>query len=85
MTNKFPILIWSFYEAPIELRNLSQHGGDEDWLAVIPKSFYEKYSLPLWMEEDTEFGICSVTTQVVEFELEYFCNVGDIIVIGAHA
>jgi len=34
-----PISIWRFHEAPEELRALSTHGGDEDWLAELPPSF----------------------------------------------
>ncbi len=28
------VVVWRFDEAPAELRVLSRHGGDEDWLAV---------------------------------------------------
>ena len=45
-------------DAPEELRNLSDHGGDEDWLAVIPPQMTNKYIS--WMEEGTAFGICDV-------------------------
>lgn len=31
-----PILVWRFEFAPEELKQLSQHGGDEDWLVEIP-------------------------------------------------
>jgi hypothetical protein len=34
-----PISIWRFHEAPEELRALSPHGGDEDWLAELPPTF----------------------------------------------
>jgi hypothetical protein len=54
-----PIKIWKFYEAPKEWQDLSPHGGDEDWVAEIPKSYGSL--LPLWMEEGTPFGCCSVS------------------------
>lgn len=33
------ICIWPFYAAPIEFRQLSTHGGDEDWIIYIPAFF----------------------------------------------
>jgi len=30
------ISYWEFRDAPEDLRHMSEHGGDEDWLAVIP-------------------------------------------------
>lgn len=32
------IRIWQFDDAPERYRNLSGHGGDEDWVIVIHKS-----------------------------------------------
>lgn len=32
-----PIKVWRFEDAPEELRILSDAGGDEDWLALVPK------------------------------------------------
>lgn len=31
------IIIWRWVDAPAELKALSTHGGDEDWLAVVPR------------------------------------------------
>lgn len=42
------IRVWPFYEAPEELRALSEHGGDEDWLALVPEPLAGAY-LP-WLE-----------------------------------
>jgi len=42
------IRVWPFYEAPMELQDLSEHGGDEDWLALVPASMAHKW-LP-WLE-----------------------------------
>ena len=53
-----PILVWSFKNAPNEFRNLSENGGDEDWVAVIPPNSVNKYIS--WMDEGTPFGCCNV-------------------------
>jgi len=45
-----PILVWRFYDAPAWMAALSQHGGDEDWLAYIPASLAETY-LPFWLDK----------------------------------
>lgn len=41
ISEKQPILLWRFEDAPEELQALSNNGGDEDWLAEIPPYFYE--------------------------------------------
>ena len=75
------IIVYKFYQAPQQLKDLSTHGGDEDWLAIVNKD----EEIPLWMDEGTNFGCCSVTTQRVSFRIPGVCEVGDQIVIGAHA
>jgi hypothetical protein len=40
------------------ISNLSTHGGDEDWLAIIPHQMTNKYIS--WMGEGTPFGICDI-------------------------
>ena len=67
------ILVWSFYDAPGELRCLSNHGGDEDWVALVP----ENMSQPSWMDSGTNFGCCDVS----DHQLPDGRNVH----IGAHA
>lgn len=37
--NRNIVIIWQFHEAPIELRGLSEHGGDEDFIALVPPNF----------------------------------------------
>jgi hypothetical protein len=69
------IIVWAFHDAPADLRALSTHGGDEDWLAVLPAGFGE--SLPMWMEDGTSFGCCGVS--------EHPLPDGRRVVIGAHA
>lgn len=72
-----PIKVWKFQDAPEELRNLSTHGGDEDWLAIIPPQMTNKYIS--WMGEGTPFGVCDVKIY------EHPTKEGYEIAIGAHA
>lgn len=46
MNNGKEILIWEFYEAPRELQALSDHGGDEDGVVLVPSGV----ELPWWIE-----------------------------------
>jgi hypothetical protein len=55
---KPPITIYQFTDAPQELQNLSDNGGDEDWLAIVPKHLKKEW-IP-WMEEGSTFGCCCV-------------------------
>lgn len=66
-----PIQVWPFDKAPACYQNLSSHGGDEDWVALIPKG----QDYPLWADDGTAFG-CRVS----EHELED----GRTVLIGAH-
>ena len=67
------IVVWSFYDAPGELRCLSNHGGDEDWVALLPRDMDQ----PSWMQEGSSFGCCSVS--------EHRYEDGRTVYIGAHA
>ena len=67
------VVVWRFDEAPAELRRLSPHGGDEDWLAVLPPG----QTMPVWMAPGSAFGCCDVS----EFELLD----GSTVCIGAHS
>ena len=67
------ILVWEWWDAPGELQALSDHGGDEDWVALVPKSV----GIPSWAHEGSSFGCCSVS------EHEY--EDGRLVLIGAHA
>lgn len=40
------IQLFRFHTAPPELQALSPHGGDEDWIAVVPDTWLEHYHLP---------------------------------------
>ena len=68
------ILVWRFNEAPQWLQDLSEHGGDEDWLAVVPLHLKDEY-IP-WLEVG-RFGPCEVSSHELESGL--------VVKIGAHA
>ena len=38
-----PILVWPFETSPPEYKALSKHGGDEDWLALVPIELTGRY------------------------------------------
>ena len=67
------IIVWSFYDAPGELRCLSRHGGDEDWVALIPVDAER----PSWTDSGSSFGCCDVSEHTYED--------GRTVLIGAHA
>ncbi len=67
------IKVWPFHLAPKELQGLSGHGGDEDWLALLPPGVDH----PLWAESGTSFGRCDVSSHKL-------LN-GYTVLIGAHA
>jgi hypothetical protein len=69
-----PILVWRFQDAPKEYRDLSPHGGDEDWLALVPVEM--AYEWIGWMDGGA-FGCCDVS--------EHLLKDGRVVRIGAHA
>lgn len=66
------IIVWRFHDAPGELRCLSEHGGDEDWLVLSPPDM----GYISWLE-GSSFSGCSVS--------EHTISDGRIVYIGAHA
>lgn len=70
-----PIRVWRFYDAPRALQELSPHGGDEDWLAIVPAHMADGW-IP-WMESGSSFGCCDVSRHP---RLD-----GSVVLIGAHA
>lgn len=75
-TEEFPsIVVYEFHKAPKELRELSNNGGDEDWIAVVPAALKSKW-IP-WLETGSAFGCCQV--------YEYPLASGDEVRIGCHA
>lgn len=73
-----PILVWPFYEAPKELQDFSGNGGDEDWIAYIPKNIVAKYGDWIGWLETSSFD--SMQEPQV-----YDLKSGARIVIGSHA
>lgn len=74
MRGESPIMVWPFKDAPAQLKALSDHGGDEDWVALVPPNHAASY-IP-WADEGTPFGCCSVSTHNLN---------GGLVLIGAHA
>lgn len=72
-TNPF-IAVWRFNNAPQTYQKLSTHGGDEDWLALVPVEMKGEY-IP-WLEWGA-FGVCSIS--------EHPLDNGSVVYIGAHA
>lgn len=72
-TDPKAVTVWRFDEAPEELRALSSHGGDEDWLAVLPFG----QTMPMWMAPGSAFGVCDVS--------EHDLIDGSTVCIGAHS
>lgn len=70
------IKIWAFHDAPAEYRALSSHGGDEDYLALIPKEWIETQPIPVWLEYGS-FGVCDIS--------HHELSDGSVVCIGAHA
>lgn len=54
--NNKPVLIWQYDEAPQELQ-VSENGGDEDYLALVPPGKTESDFLFL---DTNSFGCCGV-------------------------
>lgn len=70
-----PILVWPYDEAPEQLRNLSPHGGDEDWVAHVPVHFASLW-IP-WLDSGGSFGCCDVS--------KHELSDGSVVFIGAHS
>lgn len=68
------ILTWRWQDAPGELRALSSHGVDEDWLSLVPVALADEDIG--WMEGGA-YGCCDVSRDVLAD--------GRVVVIGAHA
>jgi hypothetical protein len=68
------IRVWRFDDAPEEFRELSGHGGDEDWLAVVPGPLADEYIG--WLDHGP-FGCCDISRHPL--------SDGSIVYIGAHA
>lgn len=69
------IRVWRFEDAPDDYKCLSTNGGDEDWVAVVPRHMMNDY-IP-WLNPCTPFGICDVDV--------YDGPDGNLVYIGSHA
>lgn len=74
--NNEPIKVWPFHDAPDELRSINNHGGDEDWLALVPPNIGHQWIG--WMESGTPFGYSCVS------EEEHPTKKGYYVVVGSH-
>ncbi len=70
-----PILIWKFKDAPKQYQDMSENGGDEDYIALIPPNYEHEYFS--FLEEGASFGCCGVD----EIKLQN----GYTLLIGSHA
>ena len=70
------IRVWTWEDAPQELKDLSCHGGDEDWVALVPPKLTGRWIG--WLECPA-FGCCCVS-EYTHPELP-----GYEVRIGAHA
>jgi hypothetical protein len=73
------IKVWRFQDAPQRLRKLSRHGGDEDWIVLVPKHLDNRRIDPwdCWWRQTPLFGDW--------FLQEERLPNGDIVMITAHA
>ncbi|MBP8183355.1 MAG: hypothetical protein KAX88_04570 [Rhodoferax sp.] len=47
------ITVWNWADAPPDLKALSDHGGDEDWIALVPQHYARDYYLAFLDHIDT--------------------------------
>ena len=59
MVNDTLIRVWPFEDAPLQYQALSPHGGDEDWVAVVPAALADRYIG--WLAPGTPFGCYTVS------------------------
>ena len=52
------IVVWRYADAPESLRALSPHGGDEDWLAVVPRDLCDPHVIEDWPRPRLTDGTC---------------------------
>lgn len=49
------MMIWRYQDAPAELQALSQHGGDEDFIAYVPHNGFDMLEWE-WFGHDQDVG-----------------------------
>lgn len=72
------IQVWSYDDAPDELKYRSPHGGDNDWVALVPKELVPQNPENLWIPwlEQGHFG---------NFVSRETLEDGSVLFISAHA
>lgn len=70
------IRIWRFEEAPMELQQYSDHGGDEDWIIVVPAGVAVDHGIDWITAGSTPFG---------RYTQHYTLHDGSVIAIAAHS
>ena len=70
------ILVWRFEDAPKEFRDLSDNGGDEDWVALVPPCLVGEWIS--WLDNDA-FGCYKV------LDMKHPSLPGYSVRIGCHA
>ena len=69
-----PIQVWPYERAPIEYQKLSMHGGDEDWIVVVPAVYAKDDIYIRWLDR---IDTCNEPSR---HELPN----GDVVYIGTH-
>lgn len=68
-----PIVVWKYYEAPKELQ-VSNNGGDEDWLAEVPPQFENGHVG--WLDDGSAFGRCCVDVHPHPLKIGWKIHIG---------
>ena len=84
--------VWSWDNSPPELAAFSNHAGDEDFIFLVPRAVW---AIESWFwQERAERAANKVQTVVLDRRVEYdgdrdgwllVAEVGDVLLIGAHA
>jgi len=69
------VKLWLWKHAPQSLKELSENGGDEDYVVLIPPRLVDAW-FPFF-EEGTSFGCCHVQEHILED--------GSKVLIGCHS
>ena len=71
-----PIQVWRFHEAP-EVLQLSDNGGDEDWLALVPAEYALDWIGWLECSGCNGFGVCGVNIYEIDEDGRVFLRSDD--------
>lgn len=80
LPNLPPIKIWEFEDAPEEYQAMTKHGGDEDYVALLPKEYegvYHPILDAIRADGGSWFSVCGSD--------KYKLDSGDTLLISAHA